>query len=165
MISGYQRNIRDSRREFNAKLLRGDPIDAQEVVDRYIIANKAKWEAMKKMSQDLTAGMILGTKPDDIMNVLGRVSKKDGYALLTNKFIPFTISENVQQVFEDNARKLGMADPYKAAESALKALAETMASVPLSSPEWPDLTDLFDLTPEKEPWFNFGQQQAGAPGF
>tara|TARA_R100001530_G_scaffold84513_1_gene58887 strand:- start:166 stop:603 length:438 start_codon:yes stop_codon:yes gene_type:complete len=99
------------------------------------------------------------------MNVLGRVSKKDGYALLTNQFIPFTISENVQKVFEDNARKLGMADPYKAAESALKALAETMASVPLSSPEWPDLTDLFDLTPEKEPWFNFSQQQAGTPGF
>ena len=40
-----------------------------------------------------------------------------------------------------------------------------MASVPLSSPDWPDLTDLFDLTPEKEPWFNFSQQQAGTPGF
>ena len=165
MVSGYQRSIRNSRREFNAKLLRGDPIDPQDVIDRYIIANKAKWEAMKKMSQDITAGMILGTNPNEIMNVLGRVSKKDGYALLTNQFIPFTISENVQKVFEDNAGKLGMPDPYKAAESALRGLAEAMASVPLSSPEWPDLTNLFDLTPEPEPWFNFGQQQAGAGGF
>ena len=50
-MSGYQRGIRDARREFNAKLLRGDPISPQDVVDRYIIANKAKWEEMKEMSQ------------------------------------------------------------------------------------------------------------------
>ena len=66
MVSGYQRGIRDSRREFNAKLLRGDPIDPQDVIDRYIIANKAKWEAMKKMSQDDSKGGI----PPEIFNQL-----------------------------------------------------------------------------------------------
>ena len=158
MISGYQRGIRNARREFNAELLRGDPVSPQQVIDRYIIANKAKWEQMKKMSQDLTAGMILGTPPNDILNVLGRISKKDGAALLTNKFIPFTISENIQKVFEENARKLGVANPYRTAESAVKSLHDTMMSVPLSSPEWPDFTDLFDFTPQRDPFFNFGNQ-------
>lgn len=163
MMSGYQRGIRNARREFNAELLRGDPVSPQQVIDRYIIANKAKWEQMKKMSQDITAGMILGTRPNDILNVLGRISKKDGAALLTNKFIPFTISENIQKVFEDNARKLGVANPYRTAESAVKSLHDTMMSVPLSSPEWPDFTDLFDFTPEREPFFNFGNQGVQTP--
>jgi hypothetical protein len=163
MMSGYQRGIRHARREFNAELLRGDPVSPQQVIDRYIIANKAKWEQMKKMSQDITAGMILGTPPNDILNVLGRISKKDGAALLTNKFIPFTISENIQQVFEDNARKLGVANPYKTAESAVKSLHDTMMSVALSSPEWPDFTDLFDFKPEREPFFNFGDQGVQTP--
>ena len=160
-MSGYQRGIRDARREFNAKLLRGDPISPQDVVDRYIIANKAKWEEMKEMSQDLTAGMILGTSENDIMNVLGRISRKDGAALLTNQFIPFTISENVQQVFEDNARKLGMENPYRVAERALQSLAQTMSGIPLSSPEWPDLTDIFDFRPQRDSFFNLGQQAPG----
>ena len=160
-MSGYQRGIRDARREFNSKLLRGDPISPQDVVDRYIIANKAKWEEMKEMSQDLTAGMILGTSQNDIMNVLGRISRKDGAALLTNQFIPFTISENVQQVFEENARKLGTENPYRVAERALQSLAQTMSGIPLSSPEWPDLTDIFDFSPQKESFFNLGQQAPG----
>ena len=160
-MSGYQRGIRDARREFNAKLLRGDPISPQDVVDRYIIANKAKWEEMKEMSRDLTAGMILGTSQNQIMNVLGRISRKDAAALLTNQFIPFTISENVQQVFEDNARKLGMENPYRVAERALQSLAQTMSGITLSSPEWPDLTDIFDFRPQKESFFNLGQQAPG----
>ena len=160
-MSGYQRGIRDARREFNSKLLRGDPISPQDVVDRYIIANKAKWEEMKEMSRDLTAGMILGTSQNDIMNVLGRISRKDGAALLTNQFIPFTISENVQQVFEDNARKLGTENPYRVAERALQSLAQTMSGIPLSSSEWPDLTDIFDFRPQKESFFNMGQQAPG----
>jgi len=156
-MSGYQRGIRDARREFNSKLLRGDPISPQDVVDRYIIANKAKWEEMKEMSRDLTAGMILGTSQNQIMNVLGRISRKDAAALLTNQFIPFTISENVQQVFEENARKLGTENPYRVAERALQSLAQTMSGINLSSPEWPDLTDIFDFNPQKESFFNMGQ--------
>lgn len=159
MMSGYQRDIRDARREFNSKLLRGDPISPQDIVDRYIIANKAKWESMKKMSQDLLAGMILGTNPNDILNVLGRISRKDSDALLKNKFIPFTISENVQKVFQDNANKLGETNPYKISEGALKGLAESMSSVPLSAEEWPDLTDIFKFDPPSQPFFNFGTQQ------
>ena len=73
--------------------------------------------------------MILGTSQNHIMNVLGRISKKDAAALLTNQFIPFTVSENVQQVFEENARKLGTENPYRVAERALQSLAQTMSGI------------------------------------
>jgi len=147
MMSGYQRGIRDARREFNAKLLRGDPVGAQDVIDRYIIANKAKWEEMKDMSLNLEAGRILGVSEPDLLNVLGRISRKDAMALMQDNFIPFTISENVQKVFEENAAKLGIGDPYREASQAIESLQRIMEQISLSDPEWPDLTDLFSFEP------------------
>ena len=147
MMSGYQRDIRNARREFNAKLLRGDPISPQDIVDRYIIANKAKWESMKDMSLDLEAGKILGVGDDKLDNVLGRISKKDANALRENEFIPFTISPNVQAVFQQNADNLGVANPYEEAEPALDSMKDLMEEMSLSMPEWPDLTELFNLSP------------------
>jgi hypothetical protein len=147
MMSGYQRGIRDARREFNAKLLRGDPVSAQDVIDRYIIANKAKWEEMKDMSLNLEAGRILGVEQQDFLNVLGRISRKDAMALMQDNFIPFTISENVQKVFQENAAKLGIGDPYREASQAIESLQRIMEQISLSDPEWPDLTDLFSFEP------------------
>ena len=147
MMSGYQRGIRDARREFNAKLLRGDPVSAQDVIERYIIANKAKWEEMKDMSLNLEAGRILGVGEPDLLNVLGRISRKDAMALMQDNFIPFTISENVQKVFEENAAKLGLGDPYQEASGAIESLQRVMEQISLSDNEWPDLTDLFNFEP------------------
>ena len=96
MMSAYQRSIRDARREFNAELLRGEDITPQQIVDRYIISNKAKWEAMKDMALNITAGEVLGVTPSKLETVLGRISKKDADALAyDNYFIPFNISKNV----------------------------------------------------------------------
>ena len=148
MMSGYQRDIRNARREFNAKLLRGDPISPKDIIDRYIISNKAKWESMKKMSLDIEAGEILGVPAHKLEGVLGRVSKKDSDALAyTDLFIPFTISKNIEKVFEDNARKLGVGNPYWQAVGALESLKGVMQTFRLSMPEWPDLTQLFNMAP------------------
>ena len=151
MISGYQRDIRNARREFNAKLLRGDPINPQNIIDRYIIANKAKWESMKDMSDNITAGQILGVENEDLANVLGRISKKDGVAMLTDQFIPFTVSENIQRAFQENANKLGVDNPFLEAAPALEELQKVMTEIPLSESEWPNLTELFNLEPLPEP--------------
>jgi hypothetical protein len=145
MMSGYQRDIRNSRREFNSKLLRGDPVSPQDIIDRYIIANKAKWESMKDMSDNITAGQILGVEDQQLAPVLDRISKKDSIAMMTDKFVPFTISENVQQVFQENADKLGIENPFLEAIPALRELQQIMLELPLSEPQWPDLTDLFNM--------------------
>ena len=147
MMSGYQRDIRNARREFNSKLLRGDPVSPQDIIDRYIIANKAKWESMKDMSLNVGAGQILGVTDDQLEPVMGRISKKDSAALIEDEFIPFTISENVQSVFRQNAEKLGVPNPYDEAEPALDSMKDIMEEMSLSMPEWPDLTQLFNLTP------------------
>ena len=161
MMTDYQRSIRNARREFNAKLLRGDPITPQNILDRYIIANKAKWESMKKMSLDIEAGKILGVPPYKLEGVLGRVSKKDSDALAyTDLFIPFTISKNIEEVFQENANKLGVGNPYWQAIGALESLKGVMQSFRLSMPEWPDLTELFNMSPA--PIENQQQTSSGA---
>ena len=160
MMSSYQRDIRNARREFNAKLLRGEEVSPQDIIDRYIIANKAKWESMKKMSLDLTAGQILGVTEDQIEPVLGRISRKDAGALEENEFIPFTISDNIKKVFEENAAKLGLPNPYDEAENAIDSLSDVMSEISLTDPVWPDLTELFNMAPV--PAANLQQTPSGA---
>ena len=134
--------------------------------DRYIIANKAKWEEMKDMSLNLEAGKILGVGEADLLNVLERISRKDAMALMQDNFIPFTISENVQKVFEENAAQLGLGDPYKEASQAIESLQQIMEDITLSANEWPDLTDLFSFAPMTQgiPLQGLGQGGGGAGG-
>ena len=117
---------------------------------------------MKKMSLDIEAGEILGVPAYKLEGVLGRVSKKDSDALAyTDLFIPFTISKNIEKVFEDNARKLGVGNPYWQAVGALESLKGVMQTFRLSMPEWPDLTELFNMAPA--PAENLQQTPIGTP--
>jgi len=160
-MSSYQRSIRNARREFNAELLRGEEVTPQQITDRYIISNKAKWEAMKDMSLDITAGKILGVSPWKLDTVLDRISKKDSEALAySNYFIPFNISDNVKKVFEENARKLGVFNPFYSAEGQLSILRGLMSTFRLDMDEWPDLTDMFKAPPMPEA--NLQQTPSGA---
>jgi hypothetical protein len=79
--------------------------------------------------------------------VLGRISKKDAAALLQNKFIPFNISDNVKEVFQQNADQLGMFNPYLDAEGGVEGLKEMMEDVTLDMEEFPDLTDIYNFAP------------------
>jgi len=162
MMSAYQRSTRNARREFNAKLLRGEEVTPQQIIDRYIIANKAKWEAMKDMSLNITAGEVLGTSRFEIRNVLERISKKDAAALTRgNDFIPFNISENVQAVFAENAKKLGVANPFRSAFPSIRSLYRMMSRFSLDMGEWPDLTNMFNK-PAPMPEQNLQPTPSGA---
>jgi len=147
MMSAYQRSIRNARREFNAELLRGEAVTPKQIIDRYIIANKAKWDTMKNMSLDITAGQILGVAGEELLPVLERISKKDAAALLTNKFIPFKISDNVKEVFQQNADKLGMFNPYLDADEGIEGLKDMMEDITLDMEEFPDLTNVYNFAP------------------
>ena len=162
MMSAYQRSIRDARREFNSKLLRGEPIEPQDIIDRYIIANKAKWEAMKDMSLNITAGQVLDVPGSELIPVLGRISKKDAAALLQNKFIPFNISDNVKEVFQQNADKLGVLNPYTEAEYGIEGLQKMMQELSLDMETFPDLTDIYNFGAPPMPQTNLQQTPSGA---
>ena len=112
------------------------------------------------MSLDITAGQILGVTDDQLEPVLGRISRKDAGALNEDEFIPFTISDNIKKVFEENAAKLGLPNPYEEAENASDSLGDVMSEISLMDPVWPDLTQLFNMAPA--PMTNLQQTPSGA---
>jgi len=116
---------------------------------------------MKKMSLDITAGQILGVTDEQLEPVLGRISRKDAGALSEDEFIPFTISDNIKKVFEENAMKLGLANPYDEAENAIDSLSDVMSEINLTDSVWPDLTQLFNMAPA--PMTNLQQTPIGTP--
>ena len=50
-------------------------------------------------------------------------------------------------MFEENAIKLGLPNPYEAAASALDGLRDVMDELSLDEPKWPDLTQIFNMAP------------------
>ena len=64
---------------------------------------------MKDMSLDITAGEILGSSFMEIRTCSWTYFQKRCCSFNSyNNFIPFNISENVQEVFAENANKLGV---------------------------------------------------------
>ena len=94
--------------------------------------------------------------------VLDRISKKDATSLAySNNFIPFNISDNVKKVFEENARKLGVFNPFYSAEGQLSILKGLMSTFSLDMDEWPDLTEMFKA-PTPMPEENLQPTPSGA---
>ena len=50
-IADYQKGVRDSRSLFTAKSLRGGPIDARDIVQNYINANRALYQVRQEFSK------------------------------------------------------------------------------------------------------------------
>ena len=62
-IAEYQRGIRNARREFTGGffgLLRGGPIDADDIISRYYESNRARFNVQKEMFKNISAAGILG---------------------------------------------------------------------------------------------------------
>ena len=63
-------------------------------------------------------------------------------------------------MFEENAAKLGLPNPYDEAENAIDSLSDVMSEISLTDPVWPDLTELFNMAPV--PAANLQQIPSGA---
>ena len=62
-IQEYQKGIRNARREFTGGafgLLRGGPIEPNDIISRYYESNKARFEVQKEMHKNINAAEILG---------------------------------------------------------------------------------------------------------
>ena len=157
MVTDYQRGTREARREFTAKVLRGGEVDPQFIIDRFLVANEAKWKNMKDMSQNLTAARILGTSDDNMKSSLGRLSRSDKRALEDMEFVPFNISKGVAEAFEKNAERMGVANPYELVRDMLRDLYKEMDGLPLWEREFPQwLKNMFNLK-------DMFSEQTGAP--
>ena len=136
-VANYQRGVRESRQLFTREALRGGPIDPSEIVDAYLNANRALFGVRKDFKLDLDAANTLGISQSGLRNSTDRLSNVEVASVVNNLFRPINISPEIQQAFAENAAKIGEANPFLSAQSALANLQNAMSRISLLDPEFP----------------------------
>jgi len=125
-IADYQRGIRESRALFTGgseSVLKGGPKTAKDVIERYFVANKARFEVQQQMYKNIQAANTLGTNMREIAKefferglgkTYGRLSRRD--------FEPYFPSKNIFREFEQISKKIGEPNPMKQAIGAIRSM-------------------------------------------
>ena len=138
-INQFQKGIRDSRGLFTAATLKGGPVSPEEIVDAYINANRATFEVNRELYKDMEAAKILGMSEGNLEeNMDNRGAGTAFDSVNDGEFRPFSPSKNVQDLFDDLAVNLGIANPYDGAEEAIDRIQNILEMTPLDG-EFPDI--------------------------
>ena len=134
-LADYQRGLREARRLFTGGqegLLRGGPKTPEQVLDRFIKANKGRFLVQKQMRDDLLAAETLGANDLDIRReFVDRQLSNDYIRLLRGKFAPYEISDNIRRQFDEIEDTIGEPNPYKEAFSTLRDVTLDLRSLSL----------------------------------
>jgi len=126
-IAEYQRGIREARREFTGGafgLLRGGPIDEQDIIDRFITSNRARFNVQKEMYKNIAAADILGTSTSSLRKEFKdrQLSDKTFRNLQRGKFDPYFPSEDIIERFREIAKNLGQVNAFTLARPDVRTL-------------------------------------------
>ena len=138
-ISGYQRGIRDARREFTGGyfgLLKGGSVDPNDIILRYIKSNKAKFDVQQNMFNDLNAAETLGVGNNDLRRQFDerQISNEDYNNLRRGRFDPYVPSGEIANKFRDIANNLGEDNPFREALPALNEIRRELRQLQLGEP-------------------------------
>ena len=141
-IAEYQRGIRNARREFTGGffgLLRGGPINPDDIITRYYESNKARFNVMKEMFKNIDAAQILGTNASSLRKEFAdrQLSTETFNDLRRGKYEPYFPSKEIQDRFREIARNLGTANAFSAVAPTLRAMRSQMRFLTLD--------DIFDI--------------------
>jgi hypothetical protein len=138
-INQFQKGIRDSRGLFTAETLKGGPVSPEEIVDAFINANRATFEVNRELYKDMEAAKILGMSEGSLEdNMTNRGAGNAFDSVNDGEFRPFLPSKNVEDLFQDLANNLGIANPYNAAADAIDRIKNVLEMTPLDG-EFPDI--------------------------
>ena len=134
-LAEYQKGLRESRRLFTGGdegLLKGGPKTPQDVVERFIQANKARFLVQQKMRKDLLAADLLGADEFDIRKEFNERQLKKDYARLNNDvFIPYQPSDSIKREFRQIAENISGINPYLESLDAIIDITQDLRSLSL----------------------------------
>ena len=149
-IADYQRGIRESRALFTGgpeSVLKGGPKTARDVVERFIAANKAKFNTDKEMLKNIRAADILGTDMDAIAQEFGERGLRRVYGVLSEEsFLPYFPSKNIIREFDQIAERIQQENPFESAEEVLNEIYDDISDISLTDDFEIDINDY--LTPD-----------------
>jgi len=106
MVGDFNNKISGARATFLGDVLRGGPIDPQDVLNQYLGSEISRYRAFQEMFKNIEAAKRLGIKEDDLRKQLDRLPKKLRLAVEDGRYIPYTPSKEVRSLFYDQALRL-----------------------------------------------------------
>jgi hypothetical protein len=106
-INDFKKSIRNTRGLFTSEVLKGGRIEPNDIIQRYIVANAQRYKAFSELRRKINAAQVLDLNRKSINDLFERRQEKKNYKrILKNRFEPFTITENIEEVFERQEKKL-----------------------------------------------------------
>ncbi len=137
-INEYQRGIREARREFTGGafgVLKGGPVSSEEIIERYITSNKARFNVQKNMYRDIEAAQILDTTSSSLRKLFKerQISNKNFNKLFRGSFDPYYPSKDIIAKFRDISRALGESNPFIEARTDLNSIKRDLKNLGLET--------------------------------
>jgi hypothetical protein len=149
-IADFQRGIRESRALFTGgseSVLRGGPKTARDVIERFIEANRAKFNVEKEMAKNILAADILGADMDLITKEFVDRGLKKSYGRLSEAvFEPYFPSKNIQREFNEIAENIRQDNPFEDAVDVLQDMYSDFSDLDLSEEFEVDINDYLPPT-------------------
>ena len=135
-IAGYQRGIREARREFTGGffgLLKGGEKSPEDVIERYIASNKARFNVQKEMYKDIEAAKLLDTSVSSLAREFRdrQISPKVFGQLSNGRFDPYYPSLDIIRKFQEIARNIGEDNPFLSAQGDVNAIRNAIRKLAL----------------------------------
>ena len=126
-IADYQTGIRNARREFTGGafgVLSGGKVSPNEVIERYIASNKARFNVQKEMYKNIDAAQLLGADVAELRNEFRdrQISPRTYNKLGNAEFIPYFPSIDIQKRFREIAEDIGAPNPFEESRDTLQEL-------------------------------------------
>jgi len=160
-ISEYQSGIRNARREFTGGeygVLKGGPKTANDVIRRYIAANRARFNVQKEMMKNLQGAKLLGVSQSELFREFKdrQLSGKTFGMLNRAEFDPYFPSLEIIKQFREIAQEIGEDNPFEEARDTLNQLRGELRNLSLED-DFDDAINIGDwLEDEGEPLAQLG---------
>ena len=130
-IAEYQRGIRNARREFTGGpfgLLRGGPIEPNDIIRRFYESNKARFNVQKEMHKNINAAEILGISNNQLRQQFSdrQLSAENYNKLRIGDFKAYYPSDDIRARFREIAKDLGTYDVFITAAPILRRMQRDM---------------------------------------
>ena len=144
-IAEYQRGIRNARREFTGGyfgLLKGGPINPNDVIKRFVSSNAARFNVQREMFKNINAAQILGESKIGLMKEFEdrQLTSRTFFDLSKGKFQPYFPSADIEERFREIARDLGDINVFNEVRPVLREIAADLRQL--------SLEDEFDIKVE-----------------
>ena len=146
-IAQYTKSRSNAKSLFNAVALRGGIVSPKDLVDAYINANRALFEAQKVMNNDITTAKILDADQRKIVpELIGRLGKKEFATLHRGIFMPYIPSKSIYIKSQQIADKLGIENPIRKIIGEIANIRAQLFRINLYEDEFPTIENPFDTS-------------------